>query len=339
VTSHLGPLKSGWKQEDPILNGSLEYDLAKGLPTYQFLQGIPGDSLAIQTARRVGVPKAIVERAIELLSPLAKAKLEKLQELDQIKGDLQLLREHLKRDTQKAKNEKDKYNSLIQHFEKEKESLLKKTQKEAEKKIEDLISHAKVEQTFKKHSTLQEIKNTLPEIIKSKPGSGTTSSQVESAEEFTKRYPPGSKIFVPSLGQDGLIQSTPNSKGEVLILSGSLRLSVSWQDLKLAQKLQNPTADLVRRSSHVTIALTETEKTLDLRGKTVAEALSELESELDLSAARSEDRIKIIHGHGTEAIKKAVRTFLSRSVFVKKWKAGTPEQGGDGVTWAELTRD
>lgn len=341
VTSHLGPLKSGWKQEDPVLNGSLEYDLERGLPTYQFLQGIPGDSLAIQTAKRVGVPAAIVERAIELLSPLAKAKLEKLEELDQIKADLQLLRDHLKADAQKAKNEKDKYNAMILNFEREKENMLKKTQREAEKKIEDLISHAKVEQTFKKHSTLQEIKNTLPEIIKSKPGTGASSgiSPISNADDFAKRYPPGSKIFVPSLGQDGLIQSTPNSKGEVLILSGSLRLSVSWQDLKSAEKLQNPTADLVRRSSHVTVALSDTEKTLDVRGKTVTEALEELEAELDLSAARSEDRIKIIHGHGTEALKKAVRTFLSRSVFVKKWKAGTPEQGGDGVTWAELTRD
>jgi DNA mismatch repair protein MutS2 len=78
---------------------------------------------------------------------------------------------------------------------------------------------------------------------------------------------------------------------------------------------------------------------VDLRGQTVEEALSKLEMELDQSARQKEDRIKIIHGHGTETLKKAVRTYLSRSVYVKKWKAGSSEQGGDGVTWAELGED
>lgn len=343
VTSHLGPLKTGWKPDDPVLNGSLEYDLERGLPTYQFLQGIPGDSLAIQTAKRVGIPLPIIDRAIELLSPTSRAKLAKLDELDQIKSDIQLLREQLRKDSQKAKNEKEKYHALMQNFEKEKENLLRKTQKEAERKIDELISVAKADQTFKRHTSLQEIKTDLPEIIKSRPGTGNTSAAIESAEDFGKKFPPGSKIFVPSLGQDGLIQSAPNNKGEVLILSGSVRLSVPWQDLKSAQKIQNPTADLIRRSSshnnQISVALADTDRTLDLRGKTVDEALGELEIHLDQSASKRDERIKIIHGHGTEALKKAVRTHLSRSVYVKKWKAGTPEQGGDGITWAELSAE
>jgi DNA mismatch repair protein MutS2 len=84
------------------------------------------------------------------------------------------------------------------------------------------------------------------------------------------------------------------------------------------------------------VALADSDRTLDLRGITVEEALSQLEMQLDQSATTREDRIKIIHGHGTEALKKAVRTYLSRSQYVKKWKAGSPEQGGDGITWAEL---
>lgn len=338
VTSHLSPLKSGWKPEDPVLNGSLEYDTKSGRPTYQFLSGIPGDSLAIQTAKRIGVSPKIVERAIELLSPHAKEKLSRLDEIEQMKTDIQSLREQLKKDSQKAKSEKEKYENLIQQFEKEKELNLKKLLRESERKIEDLISQAKVEQTFKKHTSLQEIKLQLPEIVKSKPSSGT-SAVISSAEDFSQKYPTGSKIYVPSLGQDGIIQSAPNNKGEVLILSGSVRLSLPWQELRSAKAPANPTASLVRRSSPVTIALDESEKVLDLRGKTVDEALGDLEIQLDRSATQHEDRIKIIHGHGTEALKKSVRTYLSRSVYVKKWKAGSPEQGGDGVTWVELNHE
>lgn len=343
ITSHLGPLKAGWRPEDRVLNGSLEYDGKSGRPTYQYLQGVPGDSLAIQTAKRVGVPREIIDRSMELLSPETRTRLSGIEELDQLKADINVLREHLKKEQQRAKFEKEKYESLSQKIQKEKEDLLAKAVRQAEKKIEELISQAKVEQTFKRHTALQEIKQELPEIVKSRPGTSVPSG-AESAEDFGRKYPPGTKVFVPSLNQDGLIQSTPNSKGEVMILSNSIRLTLPWSELKPPQRAQNPTAGLVRRSvgsggSPVTVALVEAEKTVDLRGQTVEEAISNLEIELDNSATRKEDRIKIIHGHGTETLKKAVRTYLSRSVYVKKWKAGSAEQGGDGITWAELSDD
>ncbi len=340
ITSHLGPLKAGWKAEDRVLNGSLEYDSKTGRPTYQFLQGVPGDSLAIQTAKRVGVPKEIVDRSMQLLSPETRTRLSGLEEIEQLKSDINLLREHLKKDQQRAKFEKDKYEKALAQFEKEREGLLAKAVRQAEKKIEEQIQLAKADQTFKRHTALQEIRRELPEIVKSKPGPGTASG-VETADEFSKRYPPGTKVYVPSLHQDGIVQSTPNAKGEVMILSNSLRLTLPWQELKPPDRAQNPTAQLIRRTTagHVTVALSDAEKTIDLRGQTIEEAISNLEIELDHSASHKEDRIKIIHGHGTEALKKAVRTYLSRSVYVKKWKAGSNEQGGDGITWAELSDD
>lgn len=336
ITSHLSPLKAGWDDKDHVLNGSLEYDMKSGRPTYQFIQGIPGDSLALQTARRVGVTKEIIDRAVEFLSPSSRHRLAAIDQIDQIKADLHLLQDNLRKEQNKAKFEKEKYEKLRDQMEKEKEEMIAKAVRQAEGRIQEMISQVKVDQTFKRHSALQEIKNQLPEIVKSRSGSAATPAGIGSAEEFAKRFPPGSKVFVPSLNQDGLVQSDPNSKGEVLVLSNSIRLMVSWQELKPPMQGQNPTANMVRRSGTVSIALQDSERTLDLRGTTVEEAISRLEIELDQAAATQRDRIKIIHGHGTEALKKAVRTYLSRSIYVKKWKAGSPEQGGDGVTWAEL---
>ncbi|MFP5519848.1 MAG: endonuclease MutS2 [Bdellovibrionia bacterium] len=334
VTSHLGPLKLGWQENSRVLNGSLEYDPRTGRPTYQYIAGIPGDSLAIQTAKRVGIPQVIIDRALEVLAPATRARLEGLEQIEQLKSDISLLQENLRKETKKALQLKDKYEGLLAQFEKEKEQWLARTIKKAERKVEEALSQAKAAQTFERHRTLQEIKYQLPEIVKAK--NITTNGSVETAEDFAKKYPPGSKVYVPALQADGLVQSSPNNKGEVLIMSGSIRLQVSWKDLKPAGKPQNPTAQLVRRSSNVTVALHEDERVIDLRGKTVDEALEELEVSLDRAAQNQEDRIKIIHGHGTEALKRAVRTYLSRSVYVKKWKAGAAETGGDGVTWAEL---
>ncbi|UOF02619.1 endonuclease MutS2 [Bdellovibrio reynosensis] len=333
ITSHLGPLKAGW-EESRVLNGSLEYDPKTGRPTYQFIAGIPGDSLAIQTAKRVGVTQAIVQRAMDVLAPATRARLEGLEQIEQLKSDIAILQDHLKKETHKANETRKKYEGLLEQFNKDKEEWLQRTLKKAERKVEEAIAQAKVTETFKRHTALQEVKHKLPEIVKAKPI--TQPGAPENAEEFAKKFPPGSKVWVPNLSADGVVQSTPNNKGEVLVLSGSVRLQLNWQDLKPPGKPQNPTAQLVRQSSPFAAAIADEDRTLDLRGKTVEDALSDLELALDKAATSKEDRIKIIHGHGTEALKKAVRTYLSRSIYVKKWKAGSPEGGGDGITWVEL---
>lgn len=337
VTSHLGPLKSGWNDSSTVLNGSLEYDTKTGKPTYQFLSGIPGDSLALLTAKRVGINAKLLERAKEILSPSSKARIEALEQIENLKHDISLLQENLRKEIQKAHSEKKKYENLKNELEKQKEDYLTKAVKKAEKKVDEAISQAKVDQTFTRHRNLQEIKFQLPEIVKAKPIS--TNLIAESAEDFAKKFPPGSKVYIASLNQDGIVQSEPNSKGEVYVLSQSIRLQVQWQDLRPPGKAANPTAQLVRQSQKSSFAVVDQQKSLDLRGKMVEDALQELEIALDRAAVQKEDRIKVIHGHGTEALKKAVRTYLSRSVYVKKWKAGTSDQGGDGVTWVELSNE
>ena len=164
----------------------------------------------------------------------------------------------------------------------------------------------------------------------------TFTEKLTASSDFIKKFPAGSKVFITSLGQDGLIQGQPNAKGEILVFSNSLRLQVHWTELKPPEKQSNPTAQLVRKSSHFSASLVDEDRTIDLRGKTVEEAIGELELLLDRAVQHQEDRIKIIHGHGTEVLKKSIRSYLSRNVLIKQWKAGTPETGGDGVTWAEL---
>lgn len=363
ITSHLSPLKMGWKGTDPILNGSLQYDTVLGKPTYQFLSGVPGESLALQTARRVGVSAEIIEAAVEKLTPEARARLNKMSELEDLKKDINSLQENLKLQTKKALKLQEEFEIKLKAFEKEKENKLSQALKKATHTVEEAIATAKAGSALDKHRQLQEIKFSLPEIIKaqsttsetnsaaralsSTPTNGSANnsinSTISSADEFTKKFPPGSKIFVPSLNQDAVIQSIPNARGEVLVLSQSLRLQLPWSELRPALKPSDPTSSLVRRSATqpaqkgvFQTGFVDSDRTLDLRGKTTEEAISQLEITLDRITLQNEDRLKIIHGHGTEALKKSIRTYLSRSIYVKKWKAGSSETGGDGVTWVEL---
>ena len=337
ITSHLSPLKTGWNQDDVIKNGSLEYDSQSGKPSYNFLSGIPGDSLALLTAKRVGVNVAILESAYEYLSPLAKQKISSLEEIENLKKDIASLQTKYRKDIKDVEKRKKDLDDQIKKFEETKDRELEKTLKQATKNVESIISEAKAKEAMDKHRKLQEIKFNLPEIIKGANSQNSSESKkIQTSEEFAEKFPPGTKIFVNSINQDGIIQSTPNSKGEVYVLSQSIRLQIHWSELKPAHKFSNPTSQLVRRSGTSSVSLVDQDRSLDLRGKTVEEALSSLEDALDLASSHEEDRMKIIHGHGTEALKKSIRSYLSRSVYVKKWKAGTPESGGDGVTWVEL---
>lgn len=337
VTSHLGPLKSGWTAESGVINGSLEYDSQSGRPTYHFMMGVPGQSLAIQTARRVGATPALIEKAMHHLSPEMKRYNQGLEEVEEMKTQLRVIREELETEKREARAQKSQYEALRLKFEVERDKMLDHALKQAEKKVDALIENIKAEDVFRRHERLAQVKVELPEVIKGNARPEARGLRIETAEDFAKAFPPGARVFAPSVGKDAVVQGTPNSKGEVPVLAQSMRLLVHWEHLKPPQHAMNPTVEVVRRAASAAISPLEQERHVDVRGLSVEEAIRQLETQLDTAVLQQEDRIKIVHGHGTDTLKKAIRTYLSRSVYVKKWKAGTPESGGDGVTWAELT--
>jgi DNA mismatch repair protein MutS2 len=335
ITSHLGPLKLGWSVDSGVINGSLEYDSRTGKPTYMFLMGVAGQSLALQTARRVGVDAAILDEAMRHLSPEMKQYHSGLNEVEKMKEELRSLREQTLIETKEARAEKSRYHSLADKFERERDKMLDQTVKRAEKKIESMIENSKVEDVFRRHERLEQIRQSMPEIVKASTAAKTSIQRIETAEDFTRAYPPGSRVFAGSIGRDAVIQGTPNAKGEIPILSNSMRLMVPWQQLRPPQQAVNPTAEIVRRAGEVTSPLDQ-DRVVDVRGQSVESAIARLEEQLDTAVVNQEGRIKVVHGHGTDTLKKSIRGYLSRSAYVKKWKAGTPESGGDGVTWVEL---
>lgn len=335
ITSHLGPLKVGWEQGSGVTNGSLEYDQQSGLPTYKFFMGVPGRSLAILTARRVGVDEKILDRALELLSPEAKLEHSYLRDIESLKEDLQRRQKDLEVESRSARETKRKYMTLIQNFRLERDTWLERIIKKTEKKIDSLIDQSQADQVFKRFEKLSQIKSEMPEIVKAST-SLQLKRKIETLEEFEKAYPTGSMVHITSVGQEGIIQGKANSKGEIPVLSNSMRLMIVWNQLRAPLNLSNPTSQIIRRHSNISVSLQDSERVVDVRGMRVDEAIGQVEVQLDAAALAGEERIKIVHGHGTEALKKAVRSHLSRSIYVKKWKASPQEIGGDGVTWAEL---
>ncbi len=335
ITSHLGPLKLGWESDSGVVNGSMEYSMKTGRSTYQFIPGVPGQSLALTTAEKVGVPAKILDRALHFMSPQSKAQQTAMKELEKMRNEISGARLELRAQQEQANKKQQEYEKKLLEFERDKDAKLHKMVQQAQRDIDQMIEKARVEDIFKRHERLEKTKQELPQVVKS-PESTTQAQTIDSLEAFEKAFPPGSQVYVASLSRDGVVQGQSNAKGEIPVLANSMRLMVPWQQLQPPRSAPNPTQNIVRRSAGVQVTFNESQRVIDLRGKSVDDAISQLEIELDQASIHNEDRVRIVHGHGTEVLKRAVRAYLSRSLYVKKWMAGAPESGGDGTTWAEI---
>jgi len=294
-------------------------------PTYKLFMGIHGRSFALKTAKAVGVPDEVINRAMSYLSKESREREQNLNELDQYKEQVVQLSKKLELEAALAESEKNKYKNLLKKLEQEKAKHIEKAIERTEKKLEKIVEE------FRNNPNITKARAQFPEVVKSTGQSPT----VTSIEEFIKQFPPGSTAFITSLGQDGIIQGLPNSKGEVPVLSRSMRLHIPWKDFRLSQapQMHHP----VQGQKFIRQSLPKDEMEFDIRGMSADQAIDELEKFFDKALQDQIERVKIIHGHGTDALKKAVRKYLSRSVYVQKWQAGGEISGDDGITFAELS--
>ncbi len=332
VTSHLGPLKMGWDEKSRVVNGSLEYDSKSGRPTFHFLLGVAGQSLALQMAERVGVDSSLIKRAVSLLSPEVKSQYQSMKEMEDLKAELFHLRKELVQEKERASEQRRRYLKLIEQFRVERENWMNRLIKKAEKNLDEIMQQEGAREILERHRRTSEIRSEFPTVVKH----AITKSALQkpdSLESFERIFPPGSTVFVETIGRGGVVQGKPNAKGEVPVLSESMRVVVPWTEIS------PPKGSMGRTTSpglRLRYEVSEGMRVVDLRGRRVEEAISILEDQLDAATVNSEDRLKVIHGHGTDALKKAIRNHLSRSVYIKSWSSGGAHSGGDGVTLVEL---
>jgi DNA mismatch repair protein MutS2 len=323
ITSHLGPLKTGWEAESGVVNGSMLFDQKKGHSTYDFVKGVPGDSLAIETAKKAQVDKEIIDRALFFLTPEQRKKYSGLVEIESLQKALQTQKEDYKKKAKELEELKIEYNEMIREFKTEQDELLEKSIKNFQSRLNQNQGYSEIQERLKNKVHLDKMKMSSPKVIKTNQESPITQ------ENFSSIFPPGSPVYVPSLKKNGVVQGTPDSKGFVPIMSDSMRILIKWSDARRVNTNQDGSTKKAK-ASFETIKSDSIEHEVDLRGQTVDDSLKELEDAIDQTMRLGCERLKVIHGHGTEKIKKNVRSFLSRHPLVKTWKSDS----GDGVTVA-----
>ncbi len=348
ATTHYAELKAYALETPGVTNGSCEFDVETLRPTYRLLIGVPGRSNAFAISEHLGMDKSVIDEAKRLVGSENKSFESVLEKLEETRRELENEKEKAQRAVEtadkmkrKAQSEKDRAAQLVNNE-------LEKAKREAEKiissakrqsadfllRLDQLKKEADASnaaQTARK--TRREIKNRLGEMEET-----VNPRRLADAWDEDYKLPrpvvPGDAVIIRSIGEGEVLEV---GKSNVLVQSGMLKTRVKMSDLMLTKKKEPP------KQSKPAVLYRTTSKTdsdisseIDLRGKTVDEALHELTLFIDKCVLLNMHEIRIIHGKGTGALRAAVQQELRHHKNIADFRLGVYGEGESGVTIAHL---
>lgn len=343
VTTHYSELKLFALSTDGVENASCEFDVETLRPTYKLLIGVPGKSNAFAISKRLGLPDYIIEEARSVLSHEDIKFEDVITDLEISRKSLEIEKEKAESYRKEAQRLKNEAQNMRSKLDQQREKILK----EANEKARHIISDAKDESDsiIKEIRKLQkqgaeisrlenkrkELKDSLDKVQK-KLDKGTK-NRYKVPDKLAK----GDKVKIHSLNQSGYVVDPPDSRGDVLVRTGIMKVKINIKDLSLDTSedmtVYQPKkfANTFSRSK-VTSARTE----LDLRGLMADEAIDKLDKYLDDVYLAGVSPVTIIHGKGTGALRTAVHNHIKKHPHVKSYRLGQYGEGESGVTIVEI---
>lgn len=339
ATTHYSELKGYALRTEDVENASVEFDVKTLKPTYRLLIGVPGKSNAFEISKRLGLSEGVIKEAKEFIAE------DNLQFEDLIR-ELQEKSIIAKRDAREAILAKEDALKLKKKYEEKLQKLEKARDKaymDARKEAKDIIADAKEEadeilkamRELEKmgisgggRSRLEEERRKLKESLESKENALYT--QKEQKGKSIDKIKLGMEAYLPSLNQNVVVISMPDSKGEVLVEAGIMKISVKAKDLRALEKQTTNKKEKKRRE--VKLNLSNVESRIDLRGMDSEEACFRADKYLDDAYMANLGEVTIVHGKGTGVLRKAINDMLKRHPHVKSYRLGVYGEGGDGVT-------
>ena len=343
ITTHYGELKALEYSNPYFKNASVEFNTTTLKPTYKLLIGIPGLSNAIAIATNLGLDKELTEKAKEIVVSTKDPSIlvvEKLQETQAKLAQNLEEAEELKETSESLKSEYE--DSLAQ---------IKKDKKKTVKIIKDKFDRELLE-------VKAEIKNILDELRREKSEKIARRSYARLAQTEQKfrgklseydekqqyeeidwtNVKTGEKLLLKEMNQPVTLLSLPDKNENVLVQMGNFKTKIKKEKLAPYDASYERKENVYRPSSLNKFELRKASvsSTLDLRGYKVEDALDSLEFYLDKASLANLACVTVIHGHGTGALKSAVRDFLSTSPYVAKYRPGEDSEGGDGVSVVDI---
>lgn len=347
ATTHYSELKVYALSTPGVENACCEFDVESLKPTYRLLIGIPGKSNAFAISGKLGLPDYIIEDAKERLSDqdvsfedlltdleTSKRTIEKEQEaINAYKREIEALKVQAKQKQEKIEEQRDRIlkeaNEKASSILREAKELADETMKNFRKFGKENISAAEMEK--ERERLRQKIKE-------------TSSASELPVQKQKKAYKPsdfklGESVKVLSMNLTGTISSLPDSRGNLTVQMGILRSQVNISDLEIIEEAPSYSAKSTKGTSKGRLKMSKSlsvRPEINLLGKTVDEAVSELDKYLDDALLSHLNTVRVVHGKGTGALRKGIHEYLRRQKHVKSYRLAEFGEGDAGVTIVEL---
>ena len=349
ITTHYTNLKNFAEHTEGLVNGAMRYDPGRLQPLYRLEIGKPGSSFAIEIARKIGLPKPLVERATELVG---KDKIRYDQLLEGLERDKTELEAKL-RETERLQHGLRKFTQEYLDLKKHLEDTRVETLREAKRQAKQLL-----------RDTNQQIERTITDIRVAQAEKESTKQAREKLDTFVRKElqiePPqarptrelaeaatlqaGDRVAI--LGQDGHGEVVGVKGKTAEVLFGGLKTLVKVAQLEKLSRdevrereqtaRKTAAANAGGKSLDITSRMSNFSPTLDLRGARAEDALTQLMGFVDDAVMLGIPELRILHGRGNGVLRQVAREYLRQTRAVASVADEHADRGGDGVTVAVL---
>ncbi len=345
ATTHYSELKIYALSTSFVENACCEFNVETLQPTYRLLIGIPGKSNAFAISSKLGLSDEIINAAKEQISKedesfedviadLEQSRItieQERREIAEYKEKIRTLQEQLQRKNEKIDQAKDR---ILREANEKARTILQEAKDVADETIRDMNkvgAGADMKELEKKR---QKVRDKINEKNEKLAISKAIKKQPERKTIDPKKLKKGDSVKIVSMGLKGIVNTLPDAKGNLFVQCGIMRTQTNIKDLVFAEEetistpsLQRTNTGKIKMSKSFSIS-----PEINLLGRTVDEALAELDKYLDDAYLAHLSSVRVVHGKGTGALRSAIHNHLKRLKYVKEYRLGEYGEGDAGVT-------
>jgi DNA mismatch repair protein MutS2 len=353
ATTHYSELKVFALTTPYVENACCEFDVETLRPTYRLLIGIPGKSNAFAISSKLGLPDEIIESAKEHISEEDESFEDLLSDLDASRRTIEREREEIEKYKKEIGSLKEKLEQKQERLDSQKDKILRDANEEARKILQEAKDVADetirdIQKGSKGNASMKDMEKARTKVRDKINEKNAKLSVKESTPTHKLLKPnqikPGDMVRVVSMGLKGTVSSKPDAKGDLFVQCGIIRSKVNINDLVLinedapgvANYKKNISSKGYGGGSYGLSKASTISTEINLIGKTVDEAISELDKYLDDAYISHISSVRVVHGKGTGALRQAIHQHLKRISYVKSYHLGEYGEGDAGVTIVEF---
>lgn len=349
ATTHYSELKVYALSTPGVENASCEFDVETLRPTYRLLIGVPGKSNAFAISGKLGLPSYIIDEAKKQIS-------EQDESFEDVISTLEANRVTIEKERLEIEKYKEEIHTLKSQLEAKQEKLDQRKERiiqEANEEAHAILREAKeyADQTMKNFHKFGQANISVKEMEAERQKLRQKMTKVEKKISIKEKKATGSLkasdlhlgdgVKVLSLNLKGTVSSLPDSKGFLFVQMGIMRSKIHISDLTLLQEETVITAPNMQKTSAGKIKMSKSSSVgieINLLGKTVDEAIAELDKYLDDAYLAHIPSVRVVHGKGTGALRKGVHNYLRKVKYVSSFRLGEFGEGDAGVTIVEFKK-